>query len=104
MMHDPSGSPLEALLRLAEDIVGEVVKYLLIELEGIAVVIDFIDGIEGTAGIALLEAADGVLDMREVLPYRLLWEEDGILPVEAHEGVLGLSEGLHQDLRALSGA
>ena len=54
--------------------------------------------------IALLEAADGVLDMRKVLPYRLLWEEDGILPVEPNEGVLGLSEGLHQDLRALPGA
>ena len=103
MVHDASGTPLKPFLRLAEDIICEIVKYLLIELEGVAVVVDLIDGIERTAGLALLEAADGVLDMREILPYRLLREEDGILPVEAHEGVLRFSECLHQDLRALSG-
>ena len=98
MVYNTACPPLQPLFWLTEYIVGKIVKHFLVKLEGITVVVDLIDRIQRTNGIALLQTGDGVFYVSQVLSHCLLREQDCVLPIQTDKGILGFAERIHEDL------
>ena len=81
-----------------------MLEYLFLKLKGIPVIVYLIDGLQRCPPISCIQALQRPVNRPQIILGRLLGEEHIIVPIEPHQPVLLLLEGLHGPLPQIADA
>ena len=92
MMDDPSGSPLQPVFFLVQDIFRKIVIYFIVKLERILIVVHQVQGVKSPSDVLIFQTAHCIADMAQIALGSLVGEQDLIVPVQPDEIVLAFAE------------